>query len=356
MHSHKTHLLVIACAFWLNNANAQTNNEQVYHIQRHTDGTNVMPLVSSSNTQADRRINDYLFIDALSQLPTQLQTKKTITTMPASTAYGYQVVRNDRKVLSLNIRMGYCGAYCEESNASYHFDAQTGHHIGLTDVFTKQGIAQLDAKINQLNITRIERTVKHLKSIKRNDTTEAQLELYSDCLSSKKERSKTPFNTFYSTFQINNRTVTFTSDRCSNHAMRALDDIGDFDNSMSLTQLTPYFTAYGKALFSPTANDTFHPSAFGQVLYGTLGNARITMLLEPPQTSNDTPESTVSGQYFYDQYKTSIELYGSLKDNAITLTENDERTPKTITLTINGASLSGYWQGEGKIYPIRVKP
>ena len=86
MHSHKTHLLVIACAFWLNNANAQTNNEQVYHIQRHTDGTNVMPLVSSSNTQADKRINDYLFIDALSQLPTHSQTKKTITTMPASPA------------------------------------------------------------------------------------------------------------------------------------------------------------------------------------------------------------------------------------------------------------------------------
>ncbi|AXF84705.1 hypothetical protein DTO96_100415 [Ephemeroptericola cinctiostellae] len=356
MRLHKKFMPVIACAFWLNNVNAQTSNEHPYHIQRHTDGDNVMPLVSSSNTQADKRINDYLFIDALSQLATQPQAKKTVTPMPASTTYGYNVVRNDRKVLALNLHMGYCGAYCEESNASYHFDAQTGHHIGLTDVFTNQGIAQLDAKINQLNIARIERTVKHLKSIKRDDTTEAQLELYTDCLNSKKERAKEPFNTFYSTFQINNRTVTFTSDRCSNHAMRALDDIGDFDNSLSLTQLTPYLTTYGKALFSQTASDTFHPSAFGQILYGTLGNARITMLLEPPQSPNDANESSVSGQYFYNQYKTSIELYGSLKGNTITLTENDERTPKTITLTISDASLNGFWQGEGKSHPISVKP
>ena len=354
---HKKHIPIIACLLGLSSGCAHAKNENTYHIQRRTDGNNVMPFVSSNNIQADKRINDYLFIDALNQLSTQSQQQKDTTAMPKSTAESYSVVRNDNKVLVLNIRMEYCGAYCERDNVSYHFDAQTGYHIGLSDVFTEQGIAQLDTKINRLNIARIERMIKSLKRFKRkNDTVEAQLEMYTDCLNSKKERTAQPFDSFYNTFQIGDRTVTFTSDRCSNHAMRAIDDIGDFDNNLSSAQLTPYLTTYGKALLNHTVSNTYRPSAFDQVLYGTLGNSRITMLLNPPQKNSSTQDRSISGQYFYNQYKTSIDLFGSIKDNKITLNENDKQPVKTITLTTNGTSLNGFWFSEGQSHPISVKP
>lgn len=225
-----------------------------YQIIKVGDDTQRLPYVQSTNQAAAQRINEFVFQESVGTAAPQ--TAQWTPPKEANGAHGtyavdYQIRRNDAQVLAMSLRMEGCGAYCENFDVYYQFNAATGRSIGLQDVFTRKGFEQLSRRTAQLNIDKIKREIKRLKKIK-SEYAEEALSVYEPCLEFRVASLTSPIDNEYTKFQIDPSSVSFFDDRCSNHAMRAVDDLGDFVNTFKSAQLKPYLTPYGRVLMGQT--------------------------------------------------------------------------------------------------------
>jgi hypothetical protein len=334
-----------------------------------------LPYVQAADARLAQRINQAIFLDIIDmaaplRLSDGIRERKKPEGLEPISDIGFQVVRNDESLLVLAVSYEGCGAYCEHRDSSFNFDAATGRSLQLSDLVTAAGREQLNQRLEALRVARVNAEIAKLRAgLKAADKkvtakagkgsiepadAEAAIEMYQDCVKSIQDPEMAKYRTIDGdAFRIGNDAITFYWGRCSNHAMQALDEIGEFANTLSVKELAPYFTDYGKALLLGSGKAAPPGSPFDQVLTGKVGSVPITLKL-----GKRSPDGSIGGSYFYEKYRSPIAFFGKLSGDTLEVDEttDDGKSAPKIRVTIRGERLVGRWTGGGKDLAFEVGP
>lgn len=318
------------------------------------------------------RINHAMYLELL-ELPAParrqdgLKVKKSESPMAPISDISFVVDRSDARLLALSISAEGCGAYCEGFTRSFVFDADNGRRIRGAELFTTAGADAVASLLARQRGGRIKAEIAKLKaaadpdskvgktkSDEERDSSREAAEMYEACLPQYTEVRRGAAALAIDDIQLKAASVTFVRGRCSNHAMQALDSLGEFSNAMSLKDLEPHLSAYGKHLFGMGPAAPAPVSPFGQVVFGKVGTAPITMLLRLPYGA----DQSLGGLYFYDRFRTPISLFGPRRGEAWELNEEapEGKAAPVVRLTLAGDRVSGEWIGAGKRLPLEAGP
>ena len=223
-----------------------------------------MPYVESSNKEVALKINTSIYTDML-EMPAPESSKAGIKNVPESMSSSqsdirYTVWRNDGKILSIEINAEGCGAYCESYSNYFNFDATNGNVIEKTAIFTSTGLAVLNKRVVLQRIARINKEIARLKQESKktkpdrvNDDNESyfkdSIALYEECKAGFiEETTSENQQLLYNEMKFDKNQLVFIRERCSNHAVRALDNLDIFENTFLLKEISPYLSAYGKKI------------------------------------------------------------------------------------------------------------
>jgi hypothetical protein len=329
------------------------------------ENTVKMPFVVSDPPAVGARITASLFVGVMGMAP-PAKPGESFSPLPDQLPEGtasqeFQLTRNDERVLTIMFSIEGCGAYCENHDQTYNFDARNGRRLAREDLFTPASQPVIAARIGK---ARERQYADQLKTLKKELATQQKaqakpdiiedlkqrIELNQRCLESEKGQPDAADSLAYADFSLEGEGVTFTTGRCSSHAERALDDVGDIVVRFTPADLRPWLTPYGRALLLKQGDTAAPASPFGQILHGQIGGAAVTVMLD--RVNND---GSVTGRYFYDKYGRLIALSGKRSGNTLELTEGSTEDDKAqLTLTVRGNALTGQWQGKGKTVPMAL--
>lgn len=314
---------------------------------------------SDDNPHAAKRINDYLFSTLVNHLPGK-NPQATLNQLAGKGLEGtasldYTIEYRQGKILTINVFAEGCGAYCESYDLPISFDLSNGNKIVLRDIVKTAALASINTRIHNDIRSQISTFVTQQKALaadqQRTDDDDKVIdyaEFYADCYALTGDGVD-----YTDRFSIKDDQLTFLNARCSNHASRALDDLGNFTTVIPVGQLTDTLTPYGKNLFSSASQQAVSPTPqlSDRVLYGTLGkNIRIVM-----NVVCDT--DYIRGNYYYAKFGTPIELTGECRANNnqhYQLTTTAEAAEKeTFTLDLQDGHYQGVWASNGKTLPVR---
>lgn len=338
-------------------------------------GTVEMPWVVSSNSKLAARINESLYLEILG-VPPPRTSSKTFTlprglTLQSTHEVSFVTSRNDERILAIEVSREACGAYCEGDRRDFSFDARTGRALHIEDLLTSQGMKQLG---NAMTAERKRRYTAELAALKKTfaarasaslskdsasaespdneDDLEARIQLNQECL----EREEDETNAVERELRIRwahfsvpkSGAMILVSARCSNHAMRALDDVGDVALTVPSAQLAALLTAYGRAVVLGRGSGT-EKSFWGQVLHGYIGKSPVTFRLEMPDDDGST-----QGLYYYDRYRMPIEIQGRKHDTRLELTEEGAHARASFDLSPRADGLVGRWCEGDRELPVKL--
>ncbi|RZI93067.1 MAG: hypothetical protein EOP78_12000 [Variovorax sp.] len=355
--------VVLCAAAALTVAVAEAAPLRVQTLTQKTEtGRQRFPMVSSDDAVTAARINHRLFIDTFERMaPARAADglrEVDAQSWRALPELGFRVVRNDARLLSIELMGESCGAYCESFTVSHAFDAATGRHLEIDDLFTRDGRDAIARTVQSANMDAVRKQIATLKKTRArlskttpgatSDVDDALL-LYESCLT---ERTAPSWRGIAGTGQLSveAQAVVFSQGRCSNHAMRALDDLGDFATRLPMAQLRPWLTPYGAALLLGEGAAPAPVSPSGQVLRGTLGD-RLPVTLWLRSVYED---GSVGGVYFYDRFRRPISLLGQYRGGVLELKESE--SGGQWRLKAEGAALRGTWQDGAKTLPATLGP
>lgn len=326
------------------------------------DGSVKMPFISSDPVTVGARITALLFVSHMGMAP-PTRPGDSFAPQPDQLPEGtasqeFEVTRNDARVLTIAFDIEGCGAYCESYRQLYSFDARNGRLLALEELLTP---GSLSAVAEQVGRDRAQRYAAQLQGLKRDlaaaqkshaavdviDDLQLRIDLNQECLEREQGRPRDAASLRFARFSLPSNGLVLHTERCSNHATRALDDVGDVDTSLSAADLTKWLTPYGKALVLGQGDAPPPASVFGQLLRGKVGSAAVTLQLDLVNS-----DDSLSGRYFYERYARVIPLQGKRSGNTLTLTEEADGKKAELTLTVRGDSITGHWQGNGKTLPV----
>jgi hypothetical protein len=227
-------------------------------------------------------------------------------------------------ILSLKLTGEATGAYSEGFENFYHFDLQTGQPIGLRDMFTKEGWQKIAQKANQRVKKQLQDFLKEInkdlqkKNLKddEKEMLEDQKSMYDNCLSYNKFDGETEYRSFYFTRD----SFYVIAGRCSNHAMRAIDDLDEFVIGFKQTEIASGFTEYGKNILSGKLISS-PPLNLSNKLFSGLINNKYPVSFYLQRIYSD---GSAAATYWYEKQKMLIEMSGSVKRSRIQFTEYDD--------------------------------
>jgi len=347
-----------------------------------SNGSIVMPFVSSSvHDQAARRINEALYLELVGmpapggstgkfRLPDGSEHLSDDSLLNSTASLGFTVGRNDARVLSLAINHEGCGAYCEEWTDSVHFSAVTGAAFTSEDIIFPEARRTIVRMVQQQRTREYTALLKQLREQRRTlpatgapaKAKEAQADLderigfNEQCLAGATEASNDAARDGDDSFGYlklsipDSDSVAFVAERCSNHGMRALDDVGDVTWRISNDKLRSYLSAYGLAVFFGDDAPAMPPTLAGQILHGRIGSAPITLRL-----SKERDSSSVTAVYFYDKYRRPIALSGTREGQRLQLSNGKEGADlETFELNSQGNGYSGVWHKQQQQLAVTV--
>lgn len=323
-------------------------------------------------------INDRLFIAqfgvmAPRQPPASVGAAQGIA-IEGLASQSFSVRRNDGRILTLLFDNEGCGAYCEGYLQAFNFDAASGQLVSLDGLFSKAGLRELSNRISQRKVSayraQLAELDKALKAAQKKpdkallQDLDERIEFNRTCLNESRAAQTATNDTQdlkYYRLELKATAFSLTAGRCSNHAMRALDDVDQITLNVPYADLTPFLSAYGRALLLGDAQaPAVQPSnwPFGALLRGSIGaNTPITMLLEKDASN------AINGSYFYDKFGKPIQLSGSQSGQTLELTESVEGAPEnaskaSMRLNISGVTLKGVWSNaaRNKQLELRLAP
>lgn len=315
---------------------------------------------STDNPQVAKRINDYIFTTFLNQLPgpnpqaTFNQFAKA--DMDDIANLDYAVEYRDDKILSLNITVEGCGAYCESYNEPVNFDLASGATIPLSALFSRTAIAELNTRVRKDMRARIDAFVEQNKSKTAEQIKEETGEdinyadFYGSCA------TYTDGLYYIRKFSLQKDQLVFLNERCSSHANAALDELGEFTTKIPTGELRNQLTPYGQYLITTNSKKAVSPapSLDGQLLYGTLGKS-MRIVLKVDCNYGDFFE----GAYFYQKFGAPIELTGKCdtanNQHYELKTSAEEQSKEKITLDLKDGVYQGVWESNGKTLPVRFE-
>jgi hypothetical protein len=308
-----------------------------------------MPLILPLTGTAQANINDALYIDLFGALaPLKVSKQFNVGEIEGTTTQDFAVTRNDR-IFTVEFDTEGCGAYCESYHQVFAFDAKTGRRLTATDLLTdagqddvlrrlrKQKIAEYS---EQLRSDRSGLQVRPGQKVDKEATEELneRIAFNANCLEQAKEPMARETLRYYRINPVKDA-LQVTGGRCSNHAMQALDDVGEVSAKVPYADIKAHLTPYGRALLLGEGGGK-PTELFGHVLRGKIGANPITMVLDIESGEN------VSGSYFYNRQRKKLAVRGQRRGNAIELTAtvgNNSTPTGKFTLTIDGLSVNGKW-------------
>jgi hypothetical protein len=162
----------------------------------------------------------------------------------------YEQIALNSTVVCIAISAEGCGAYCEGFTRYFLFNPKTGNQLKLDSIFTKQGLDFVLKTINDYKATTIKDQLKlindSLKSPKTNDKERFtdMKNMYTDCLQYKLDREDVSWTQFF----VRNGVLTIIMQRCSPHALMALDELWEFKYELNLKEVGKLLSKYGTKL------------------------------------------------------------------------------------------------------------
>lgn len=311
-------------------------------------------VISETNPKVAEKINIFLQLENLNLLPGVYKTHPFEKVAPdeknccASTEfYEWKQYKTPNTILSLQLTGEATGAYPEGFENYYNFDLQTGNPILLGDIFSAQGLAKIDETTgrrirNEINayLRKLRQELKspRLKKEAKDDLREKE-SMYQSCVESIGKGDLKDYEYYFS-----NQSITFIKGRCSPHALRAIDDLWEFENKFSYQEIENYLTNYGKSLMKGTKFSYLSATPEAKLFKGKInGKLPITAII-----TKVYEDSSLTMQYWYDNQKTPIELNGNFKDNHFTLVENDYHNEEKAEW-IPKANIQADWINNNKI-------
>ena len=305
---------------------------------------------SKESPQVAKRINDYIFASFINQLPGN-NPQTTVnqfanSEMNPTANLDYTIEYRDANVLTLNMFVEGCGAYCESYNVPISFDLASGAAITLNDLFSRSTMAELNIRIRKDIRSQIDTFV----TAQKDGGDPGYAEFYASCA--------TYIDGLYyiDRFSLQKDHLAFLNGRCSNHANRAGDELGDFTTKIPTGELHKQFTPYGQYLTGAKSTTPVEPTPGidGKVMYGTLGKS-MRIVLKVDCKYGDFFE----GAYFYQKFGVPIELTGKCDtaDNRHyeLKTSAAEQSEEKITLELKDGVYQGVWESNGKTLPVRFE-
>ncbi|MCB6777089.1 MULTISPECIES: hypothetical protein [Citrobacter] len=305
---------------------------------------------SKESPQVAKRINDYIFASFINQLPGN-NPQTTVnqfanSEMNPTANLDYTIEYRDANVLTLNMFVEGCGAYCESYNVPISFDLASGAAITLNDPFSRSTMAELNTRIRKDIRSQIDTFV----TAQKDGGDPGYAEFYASCA--------TYIDGLYyiDRFSLQKDHLAFLNGRCSNHANRAGDELGDFTTKVPTGELHKQFTPYGQYLTGAKSTTPVEPTPGidGKVMYGTLGKS-MRIVLKVDCKYGDFFE----GAYFYQKFGAPIELTGKCDtaDNRHyeLKTSAAEQSEEKITLELKDGVYQGVWESNGKTLPVRFE-
>lgn len=328
---------------------SQQKNVKISDLQPKSEEA-VFPVISyPQNSLIEKKINTFLQVNELEYVPDSGPNpfKKTSSATISSTNYLYfyswEKLETPKNILSISMEGEASGAYPEGFSKSYNFDLRTGNLINCQDLFKPGAVKTVENIINQKVKKRVNDFLVQLRAEKDPDEeVQDQIAMYEDCFME--------HTLGYIEFYFGKDQLTFVAGRCSNHAMRALDDLGRHTIEIPYKDLEKYWSPYAKNLLSGSEK----PDATGiqyKLFKGKIDKKYpITVLIK--YLYGDHDKTSFSAVYWYDKNKKLIEWNGKLNGSHISITENDYYSEDTnqwmpkalIEADMKGNKMIGTWQ------------
>ncbi|MCP3169069.1 hypothetical protein [Myxococcus qinghaiensis] len=320
-----------------------------------------MPFITHDRPELAANINDSLFINRFKALaPVKAEPRLPADGFDLAGLAGqtFNVARNDARLLTIHFDAEGCGAYCETYSVAYSFDTRTGRQLNPRELFTPAGVRALSLRMHKekqrVYRAQVARHEKELKASRKKkderetiDDLEERIAFNRECLASVEAegdevRARKSFN---ERWEFNAAEARMTAERCSNHASRALDDVGTVSLSLPYDSLRPHLTAYGKSVLLGEGQAS-SGEVWGQVLRGRIGKLPVVMMLEKQD------DGSVSGVYFYEKHRKPIELSGQAEGGKLDLQERDaDGNPAArLQLEVGKNLLRGEWVGKQSLW------
>lgn len=307
--------------------------------------------VLKGDGNAVQRINTYLQASVLEGLPGRFERSPFERIWPkdgeiwGTNSIDYAIDGQGPGYLSLSLTSEYTGAYTSMGTFTYQFDLASGQPIALAQLFSEVGLKKLGERMGRERGKRIKDFLAALPPPDEastapddDDHVEIQRSMYEECLP---RRSQGELQ--YDRVQLGDDSLTLIAESCAAHAVRALDDLGDYPNSLPYVELADDLSAYGRCLLLEQRDNCQRPADLraGGTYQGKIdGRYAITLVLKGGVFS--------SSSYFYDRYAKRIEL--SQQDAGaehVRLREDGDAAALFDLRLQPDGSLRGTWQQDG---------
>jgi hypothetical protein len=307
----------------------------------------VFPLVSyTENPGVENKINTFLQVDQLEHIPgAEGDPFKLASTGKTSYSnyvyfYSWEKLETPKNILSIALDGEASGAYPEGFSIWKNFDLRTGNVINAKDLFQPNLIQTVESLIQKSVKKEVDDFLTELKSDK-NPSEEVldQIAMYEECF--------TGFTLDGIEYYFAKDKIRFIAGRCSNHAMRALDELDSHVVEFPYQEMEKYWSSYAKNLLS--GSEKVDKTSLNNKLYkGKIdGKYPVTVLID--QLYDD---GSFSAHYWYDKNKKLIEWHGKIKGNHISMTESDYYSEEArqwmlkafVEADLQGNRIIGTWQ------------
>ncbi len=319
-----------------------------------TLGENDFPeIFYSKNEKLADKINTFLQIKHLEHLPKKFKKNpfERVASDPENCCgytefYSWKVNKTPASILSLFITGETNGAYPEGFDDYENFNAKTGNPILLKEVFTESGLESIEKQF----ITKVKNEIQNflktipaqLKKTKKKsaerETLEEQKFMYTDCLSYITIGELNSYTNFY----FANQSIILIRERCSNHAMRGIDELDKYEIPFNYAKIKPLLSNYGNSLFLNANKNYVSETPEGKIFKGFIDKKiPITVLVKQ---FNDG--GSIDVIYWYDKVRETILCSGSFTDDTFELSENNtdgNATAKINAKFINNKKIIGTW-------------
>ncbi|WP_282126595.1 hypothetical protein [Marinifilum flexuosum] len=357
---------------------AQLKVEKVYRKQNaYNQMTSSFPVFGASeDSQVSNAVNQFLQMNRLGLLVGKEKEHVFEKDWPQEDDFhGRQsidcsIVENNKAFLSVELNEEFMGAYSSYSTDYENFDLRNGEVVYLPDLFTVDGYEIFKKMINnerklslqtaiasscqgiseiykEIQASNDESLIESLKSDF--EMLYDEVSIYEDCIQTIEEYS------FSKEFCLKKEELVVYRGRCSNHAMRALDAIGDFENTMKYSLIKPLLSEYGLNLLFDEKSGDFGTHYSDKIFYGHIAEKYpVTLVIDKYS------DEYVSGVYLYNNVGRTIQLSGQVNGNGLVLNEyneNDDNTGEfSLSVSDDNKSIVGVWTNtEGKSLKVELE-
>jgi hypothetical protein len=311
-----------------------------------------LPKVTYSDKKIEEKINIFLQIEYLEHLPGVFKEHpyEKICYDPNDNQgtvsfEGWEKYKTPKNILSLKIEGEATGAYPEHFEQYRSFDLTTGNPIMMRDLLLDSKTKELAELLNQKVKTEIEDYLKEVRDSLKNpailgeerERYGEQDTMYSDCLRDHNDSTMDSYEYYFT-----KDSVTFVLGRCSNHAMRAIDDLYDFYIPMAYTDLETYLNPYGKSIVYSKNTVVIPDGPEEKMFKGSIGKIPVTLII----TERYYDSTSIYPMYWYDKHKIPIDLDGTYSSGHFTFKEKDNNNNLIATIEadwVDNRKIIGTW-------------